>query len=305
MSTSWMSNMLHSLFSHQIGVHSAKFDNEKDSENISAALKRYDITHPVVNDCEGELWSKLGISCWPTVLVLGKLLLQPFKIPFRHAFTCSDIGLDCFFCLAFWLECFCFFSLSLFPLGPDGEPLFKLIGEFNPDHLVNFVRSIVAYFGSHGKLSSHPLPLSPSASVLKGPLLFPGKVTCTTQPDGTELIAVANSGLHTIIITSADGMIKVSEFLFLIFFLIEWLNIPALIQLWFLSLQFVIGNSGKPGFADGDFSNTLFNSPQGLAFANFDVLYVADTDNHAIRKASEHSSFNLDHFSSLYIDFNS
>src|SRR5689334_1419261 len=35
-----------------IGVHSAKFDQEKDSENIRKAILRYEIAHPVVNDAE-------------------------------------------------------------------------------------------------------------------------------------------------------------------------------------------------------------------------------------------------------------
>jgi len=56
----------------QVGVHSAKFDNEKDPENIEAALRRYEVTHPVVNDPEGVMWNKLGISCWPTLLILSE-----------------------------------------------------------------------------------------------------------------------------------------------------------------------------------------------------------------------------------------
>ena len=32
---------------------------------------RYDITHPVVNDDEGVMWNDLGISCWPTQVVIG------------------------------------------------------------------------------------------------------------------------------------------------------------------------------------------------------------------------------------------
>jgi len=35
-----------------VGVHSAKFDNEKDSENIRKAILRYEISHPVVNDAQ-------------------------------------------------------------------------------------------------------------------------------------------------------------------------------------------------------------------------------------------------------------
>ena len=37
-----------------IGVHSAKFDNEKDTESIRKAILRYEISHPVVNDAEHE-----------------------------------------------------------------------------------------------------------------------------------------------------------------------------------------------------------------------------------------------------------
>src|SRR5262249_46227251 len=33
-----------------IGVHSAKFENERDTESIRKAVLRYEIKHPVVND---------------------------------------------------------------------------------------------------------------------------------------------------------------------------------------------------------------------------------------------------------------
>jgi len=35
-----------------IGVHSAKFSEEKDSQNITQAILRYGIEHPVINDSE-------------------------------------------------------------------------------------------------------------------------------------------------------------------------------------------------------------------------------------------------------------
>ena len=54
-----------------IGVHSAKFSNERLSANIHSAIQRYDITHPVVNDAEARLWHLLGIQCWPTLVVVG------------------------------------------------------------------------------------------------------------------------------------------------------------------------------------------------------------------------------------------
>ncbi len=54
-----------------IGVHSAKFPNEKVLQNVRSAVLRYDITHPVVNDSDARLWQELEVSCWPTLVVLG------------------------------------------------------------------------------------------------------------------------------------------------------------------------------------------------------------------------------------------
>ncbi|XP_055906089.1 NHL repeat-containing protein 2 [Eupeodes corollae] len=54
-----------------IGVHSAKFDNEKDSSNLLSAIQRYNITHPIVNDCSSSMWTKLKIKCWPTLFLIS------------------------------------------------------------------------------------------------------------------------------------------------------------------------------------------------------------------------------------------
>lgn len=53
-----------------IGVHSAKFDNEKDSENIRRAILRYEIEHPVINDSNMTVWRKFGVHSWPTLVLL-------------------------------------------------------------------------------------------------------------------------------------------------------------------------------------------------------------------------------------------
>lgn len=50
-----------------IGVHSAKFDNEKESENIRRAIVRYEIEHPVVNDANMTIWRKFHVNSWPTI----------------------------------------------------------------------------------------------------------------------------------------------------------------------------------------------------------------------------------------------
>uniref|UniRef100_A0A3Q3X0J4 NHL repeat-containing protein 2 n=1 Tax=Mola mola TaxID=94237 RepID=A0A3Q3X0J4_MOLML len=54
-----------------VGVHSAKFPNEKVVDNIRSAVLRYNICHPVVNDSEACLWHELEVSCWPTLVLLG------------------------------------------------------------------------------------------------------------------------------------------------------------------------------------------------------------------------------------------
>src|SRR5579859_4163026 len=53
-----------------IGVHSAKFTNEKDTENIRQAIRRYEIEHPVINDKDLAVWNLYGANSWPTVLLI-------------------------------------------------------------------------------------------------------------------------------------------------------------------------------------------------------------------------------------------
>ena len=53
-----------------IGVHSAKFTNEGESENIRQAILRYEIEHPVVNDREFRIWRQYGARAWPTLVVI-------------------------------------------------------------------------------------------------------------------------------------------------------------------------------------------------------------------------------------------
>ncbi|HKX12557.1 MAG TPA: thioredoxin-like domain-containing protein, partial [bacterium] len=53
-----------------IGVHSAKFDNEKDSNNIRAAVLRYELEHPVVNDADFKVWNAFGVNAWPTWVLI-------------------------------------------------------------------------------------------------------------------------------------------------------------------------------------------------------------------------------------------
>jgi thiol-disulfide isomerase/thioredoxin len=53
-----------------VGVHSAKFDNEKESGNIRKAILRYEISHPVINDAKMTVWRKFNVNSWPTLVLI-------------------------------------------------------------------------------------------------------------------------------------------------------------------------------------------------------------------------------------------
>jgi len=53
-----------------IGVHSAKFDNEKETGNIRKAILRYEIEHPIVNDANMILWRKFQVRSWPSLVLI-------------------------------------------------------------------------------------------------------------------------------------------------------------------------------------------------------------------------------------------
>ncbi len=82
------------------------------------------------------------------------------------------------------------------------------------------------------------------------PLRYPGKILADEA--GGRLF-IADSNHNRIVIAGFDG-----------------------------KLQHVIG-SGEIGHADGDFAAATFNHPQGMALRG-DTLYVADTENHLLRK---------------------
>ena len=53
-----------------IGVHSPKFDNEKETNSIRKAVLRYEIHHPVVNDADRKIWDAYEASAWPTIVLI-------------------------------------------------------------------------------------------------------------------------------------------------------------------------------------------------------------------------------------------
>ncbi|MEO8329857.1 MAG: thioredoxin-like domain-containing protein, partial [Candidatus Nanopelagicales bacterium] len=53
-----------------IGVHSPKFEHESDPEALAAAVERYDVQHPVLDDPELSTWRQYAVRAWPTLVVI-------------------------------------------------------------------------------------------------------------------------------------------------------------------------------------------------------------------------------------------
>jgi thiol-disulfide isomerase/thioredoxin len=53
-----------------IGVHSPKFEHEADPVALAAAVERYGVHHPVLDDPELSTWQQYAVRAWPTLVVV-------------------------------------------------------------------------------------------------------------------------------------------------------------------------------------------------------------------------------------------
>ncbi|OZM72778.1 hypothetical protein CFN78_14285 [Amycolatopsis antarctica] len=53
-----------------IGVHSPKFLHEGEGAAIEAAVERYGVHHPVLNDPDLTTWSQYAVKAWPTLVLI-------------------------------------------------------------------------------------------------------------------------------------------------------------------------------------------------------------------------------------------
>jgi thiol-disulfide isomerase/thioredoxin len=188
-----------------IGVHSAKFKNEKETENIRRIILRYEIEHPVYNDSEYAVWQNYGIRAWPTQVLID----------------------------------------------PAGYIVGGVSGEGNYEVIDEAITKVIEEFRKRGELNEEPLKLAlERAKVGDLPLAFPGKILADAA---TDRLFIADSNHHRIVITKLDG-----------------------------TLVDTVGTSDA-GAADGPYDKATFSRPQGLALAG-DSLYVADTENHLLRR---------------------
>lgn len=53
-----------------IGIHTPKFDQERQPGNVLKAVNRLHLRYPVANDADWVAWRQFGIQAWPSVAVL-------------------------------------------------------------------------------------------------------------------------------------------------------------------------------------------------------------------------------------------
>ena len=53
-----------------IGAHSPKFVHEADPDALAAAVERYEVHHPVLDDPELTTWQAYAVKAWPTLVVV-------------------------------------------------------------------------------------------------------------------------------------------------------------------------------------------------------------------------------------------
>jgi thiol-disulfide isomerase/thioredoxin len=53
-----------------VGVHSPKFVHEADHEAVAAAVERYEVHHPVLDDPDLTTWGQYAVRAWPTLALV-------------------------------------------------------------------------------------------------------------------------------------------------------------------------------------------------------------------------------------------
>ncbi len=146
------------------------------------------------------------------------------------------------------------FGVSSWPtlalIDANGRFVGMVSGEGHYEQLDRVIGQLVATHREKGDLNLAPLKFnSEMERPDNGPLLFPGKIVADAE--GKRLF-IADTGHNRIVQAELDGKNAIA-----------------------------IGD-GEEGLEDGPFEKARFNRPQGM-YLDGETLYVADTENHAIR----------------------
>ncbi len=143
---------------------------------------------------------------------------------------------------------------TLTVIDPAGNVVGQVSGEGHYALLNEVIGRLTKEFTARGEINSKPLWFSGiRLQMPKTTLLFPGKVLADQAHDR---LFIADSNHNRIVVTTLAGKVLA-----------------------------VIGD-GTAGLRDGSYAETEFHYPQGMTLAGADTLYVADTDNNAIRRVN-------------------
>ena len=148
-----------------------------------------------------------------------------------------------------WQQYSCRAWPTLMFVDPRGNVIGKHEGELTFEQFDTLIGGMVAEFDELGIMQRSPMPTTPP----RGPesaLSFPGKVLAD---EAGRRLFIADTNHNRILVSSFDGEVRR-----------------------------VIG-TGEEALVDGTLEQSAFNHPQGMAIDG-DILYVADTENHAIRR---------------------
>ena len=159
-----------------IGVHSAKFENEKETDNIRRIILRYEIEHPVVNDADFKIWEAYAVRGWPTFVVVDP---AGYVVP---------LGSD-----------------EPTRRSPNPAPRYSVSGEGQYEVLDGAIARTAAEFRRRGALNEQPLKLAlERAKTADLPLAFPGKVLADAK---TDRLFVADSNHNRVVVAKLDGTV--------------------------------------------------------------------------------------------------
>jgi DNA-binding beta-propeller fold protein YncE len=134
-------------------------------------------------------------------------------------------------------------------VDPENRVISKHEGEINPEEAKRLIEEMIQEFDAENLLNHQPLRFT-RESAPEAIVAFPGKLAVDAS---ANRLVVSDSAHHRVLEMDLTGKIRQ-----------------------------VIGN-GEAGKANGSFEQAQFNRPQGVTLDG-DLLYVADTENHMIRR---------------------
>ncbi len=140
-------------------------------------------------------------------------------------------------------------------IDPEQKILYRFEEEIPQMYLEKIIDKIIEKGRIDKVLSSKPPTIKKGKNGDKPTLFYyPGKLSFSRSKND-DRVAISDSNHNKIIIASIDNG----------------------------NILDIIGN-GQKGFLDGRFNESSFFRPQGILWIDEDTIFVADTENHAIRK---------------------